>query len=64
MKEHYAVNGLAVNVTVGEGGRPPQRGGPLLLLHGFTGSAASWGDLLSALGAGRTTPPPPTVTTA
>ncbi|MGI8916408.1 MAG: 2-succinyl-6-hydroxy-2,4-cyclohexadiene-1-carboxylate synthase [Chloroflexota bacterium] len=55
MMVQYVVNGLAVNVTVGEGERPPQRTPPLLLLHGFTGSAAAWGDLLPALGAGLTT---------
>lgn len=37
------VNGIALNVEVAGAGRP------LLLLHGFTGSAATWAPLVAAL---------------
>jgi len=46
-QQQIAVNGVQIGVS--EHG---QRGNPsLVLLHGFTGSAASWGSLLTALAA-------------
>lgn len=45
--KHLSVNGVAINVIErGSAGQPP-----LVLLHGFTGSAAGWGSLLDELAA-------------
>lgn len=60
----YTINGLPYHVEI------VGRGHPLVLLHGFTGSAATWADLVAALarsfrvvaidlpGHGRTAAPP------
>lgn len=53
MREQIAVNGLVMSVVrPGDAGtlRPGRK--PLLLLHGFTGDATTWGDVISELGPG------------
>ena len=46
MRTRYAVNGLAVSVVSERERATP----PLLMLHGFTGDAATWGDVRAELG--------------